>query len=249
VNIRKYRDLRLIDINKDQILVISCDSAGGIGNKENDIVKTDPEIVGQFTTKVALMEVLAFGAKPITVVDTLSVEMNDTGKKVIKGVRNVLESLSNDLDLDNMITGTTEENFPVSVTGIGITVIGIINKCNWTKPKTYPGLVAAIVGIPNVGNEVLENGDIIIDIKNLMALKEKRYIKEILPVGSKGILYELKEMARTNNIDFKLEENQILDLKKSAGPATCTIISIEENKYKEFKSNFPIPVNKIGKFI
>ena len=35
MKIRKHRDLTLIDINKDQILVVSCDSSGGIGNKEN----------------------------------------------------------------------------------------------------------------------------------------------------------------------------------------------------------------------
>ncbi len=33
MEIKKHRDLTLIDINKEQFIVISCDSLGGIGNK------------------------------------------------------------------------------------------------------------------------------------------------------------------------------------------------------------------------
>lgn len=247
MNTRKYRDLTLIDINKEQSLVIACDSSGGIGNKENDIVKTSPEIVGRFTTQVALMEILAFGARPISIVDTLSVEMEDTGRRILKGIEEVIKEI--DLNKDHIITGSTEENFPVSVTGLGITIIGIINRNNWIRPKTYPGLVAALVGLPKLGNDVLENRDVIMDIKNMLALKEKEYVKEILPVGSKGILYELEEIGRTNNIDFQLEDRMSIDLKQSAGPATCALVSIEEGKYRNLKEDFSIPVNKVGSFI
>lgn len=246
MEIRKHRDLTLIDINQEQILVISCDSSGGIGNKENDVVKTDPEIVGYFTTQVSIMEMLSFGAKPITVVDTLSVEMDDTGKRVIEGIKKALEPL--DLDIENILTGSTEENFPVTVTGLGMTIIGIIEKEKWRKPYTKSGLLAVVVGLPKVGNEVLEDNNTIIGIPELLELKKKEYIKEILPVGSKGILYELKQMATTNGLGYVLEDTINLDLNKSAGPATCAIVSMEENRYEEFKNNFSIPVNKIGKF-
>lgn len=247
MKIVKHRDLTLIDINKDQTLVISCDSSGGIGNKENDIVQTTPEIVGQFTAQVGLMEMLAFGAHPITIVDTLSVEMEDTGRRILEGIKRALEPL--DFDLDNVITGSTEENFPVSVTGIGITIIGIINKDNWERPMTKAGLIAAVVGIPKIGNELLDDKDSIMNIPRLLDLKEKEYIKEILPVGSKGILYELEKMAKTNNISYRLEDNQFIDLKKSSGPSTCVVISIEEKEYRKFKKEFSIPVNRIARFI
>lgn len=247
MKIRKHRDLTLIDINDDQILVVSCDSSGGIGNKENDIVKAPPEVVGQFTTQVGLMEMLAFGASPITIVDTLSVEMEDTGRRILEGIKKALEPL--DFDLDNVITGSTEENFPVTVTGIGITIIGIINKDNWKRPMTERGLIAAVVGVPKLGDEVLADIGSIMDVQKLLELKEKDYIKEILPVGSKGILYELEQMADTNNISFSLEDKQSIDLKKSGGPSTCVIISMEEREYKKLKKEFSIPVNRIGRFI
>ena len=247
MKIRKHRDLTLIDINSNQILVVACDSSGGIGNKENDLVKTSPEVVGQFVAQVALMEVLAFGASPITVVDTLSVEMEDTGRRIINGIKKTLEPLN--FDLDNIITGSTEENFPVSVTGVGITIIGIIDKDKWKKSETEKGLLAALVGLPKCGDEVLADTASIMNIDKLLELKKKDYIKEILPVGSKGVLYELEQMASTNNISFKLEDQQAIDLKKSGGPSTCVIVSIEESQYENLKSEFSLPVNKIARFI
>ncbi len=248
MKIKKHRDLTLIDMNEKQFLVISCDSLGGIGDKEHDMVKTSPEVSGYFTTQVALMELLAFGAKPITIVNTLSVEMEDTGRRIIEGIEKALEPL--DFDISNLVTGSTEENIPVTTTGMGMTIIGIVNKDNWEKPITYPGLIAAVVGLPKVGNEVLaDKGKTIMDIPKLLKLKEKKYIKEILPIGSKGILYELGEMARTNNIEFELEEDINIDLKKTGGPSTCVVVSMEEDKYEELKEEFSIPVNKIGKFL
>lgn len=246
---RKYRDLTVIDINADQLLVVACDSAGGIGNKENDVVQTPPEVVGEFTAQVALMEILAFGAQPITVVDTLSVEMEDTGRRVLKGIEKALEPL--DLDLDNIITGSTEENIPVTVTGIGVTVIGIINKNNWKKPKTSKGQVAVVIGLPKMGNEILEDQGSIMDIEKLLKLKDNDAIEEILPVGSKGIFAELEQMAHTNNLDFTLDKELSIeiDLKKSAGPSACVIASMDEKSYKNLEKNFPIPVNKIARFI
>lgn len=248
MKITKHRDLTLVDINEDQMLVISCDSSGAIGNKEKDIVKVSPEVTGYYATQVSLMEILSFGAEPITIVNTLSVEMDDTGKKIINGIKKALEPL--DFDMSSVITGSTEENFPVIQTGMGITIIGIVGKKNWERPYTQAGLLSAVVGIPKIGDEIIaDKNSTIMNISRLLELKEKEYIKEILPVGSKGILYELEEMAKTNNIDFRLEKNINIDLKKSAGPSTCVLVSIEEDKYEEFKNNFSIPVNKIGRFV
>lgn len=247
MKIERYRDLTLIDINENQCLVVSCDSSGGIGEKENDIVKAIPEVVGYFATQVALMELMAFGANPITVVNTLSVEMDNTGNRVLEGIKQALEPL--DLDNEMLVTGSTEENFPVSVTGVGITVIGVINKNEWKKPQTQPGMMGVVVGLPKVGDEVLEDKNEVMDISKLIKLKKKGYIGEILPVGSKGVLYELNEMSNSNNINFILEDNINIDLNKSGGPSTCVILSIEYDKYEELNKEFSLPVNKIAKFI
>lgn len=248
MKISKFRDLTFIDINDDQIMAIACDSAGSIGSKEKDIVKVAPEIVGYFTAQVALMEILAIGAKPITIVNTLSVEMNDTGKRIIEGIKRAIEPLN--LSDTEILTGSTEENFTSCQTGMGLTIIGIIDKKNWIRPKTMANSLAVVVGIPKVGNEVKEDkGREILSIPHLLELKNNSNIYEILPVGSKGILYELKEMVRTNNLSYCLDSEIPLDLNRSAGPATCAIISIDEKNYDSLKKSFTIPVNRIGKFI
>lgn len=247
MKINKHRDLTLIDINDSQRLVISCDSSGGIGDKANDVVKTSPEIVGFFGAQVSMMEIISFGAKPISVINTLTVEMDDTGKKIIKGIKEALEPLN--FDTENILTGSTEENFPVTVTGIGITVIGIIEKDNFKLPKTKLGDIAVLLGLPKIGNEVLEGKDQIMNIEKTLELKAKEYIHEILPVGSKGILFEVKEMARTNDIDILLEKEINVDMHKSGGPSTSVIVSMKENDFENLKRDMLLPIEKIGKFI
>lgn len=247
MEIKRHRDLTIIDINKDQTLAISCDSSGGIGEKPNDMVKTSPEIVGYYATQVALMELLAYGARPITIVNTLSVEMNDTGNRIIEGIKKAIEPL--DIDESSLITGSTEENIPVSATGMGITIIGILDKEVWRKPETRPGMIALVVGLPKVGEEVLQGKDQIMDIEKLIDLKNRDYIYEILPVGSKGILYELDQIARSNGIGFIVEKEIQIDLKKTAGPSTCVIVTMEEENYRALRDEFSIPVNKLANFI
>lgn len=248
MKITKFRDLTLIHINEDQIMVIACDSSGGIGNKEFDVVKVEPEIVGFYTTQVALMEILAIGAEPITVVNALAVEMDPSGKRIIQGVKKAIKPLK--LAEDKIITGTTEENIPVCQTAMGMTIIGIIKKADFRKKMAKRGNIAVAVGIPKVGDEVIaDGGKEILSIELLMKLVEDRNINEILPVGSKGILYELGEMARTGDLDFILEEEFLIDIHKSAGPGTCAIIAIDPDYYPIIKENFPIPINRIGKFL
>lgn len=247
MKIYKFRDLTFIDINENQIMVIACDSSGAIGNKERDVVKVEPEILGYFTTQVALMEILAIGARPITIVNALSVEMNDTGERIIKGVKKALEPLK--FPEAEIITGSTEENFPVCQTAMGITIIGMLDKKTWTRPKTVKDALAVVVGIPKIGNDVIKDGGKeILSIPYLLELKNNPKVHEILPVGSKGILYELKEMARTNKLAYCLDDNITLDIYISAGPATCAIISIDEKEYENLKYSFPIPMNKIGRW-
>ncbi|QIB26795.1 AIR synthase related protein [Caloranaerobacter azorensis] len=243
---RRFRDLTFVEINDEQLLVIACDSSGAIGSKENDIVKVSPDILGYFTTNVALCEILSVGGDPFVIVNTLSVEMNDTGSKIIEGIKRAIEPIPNK---DIIITGSTEENFPVIQTGMGITVIGIINTKDWVMPMTKKGAIAVVVGLPKIGEEVIaDNGKEIFSLKILLELKKYPFIQEILPVGSKGILFELKEMARTNGLNLSIFNDIKVDLYKSAGPATCAIVSIEEKYFDILKDKCPIPINKVARF-
>lgn len=248
MEMKSYRDLTMIDFNENQTLVISCDSSGGVGNKVHDQIKTSPDILAYYITSVALAEILAYGAEPITIVNTLSVEMDRTGRLILAGIKEAISHLSSSSNI--IITGSTEENFTVCQTGIGITVIGLLDKITWEPRRTKEGAVALVVGIPKVGNEVLlDNGKEILTIPILLELIKKSYIQEILPVGSKGILYEAEEMGSTNNLKFISNDRCPVDLQKSAGPATCAVVSIDEQHIDNLMEICPVPVNKIGKYV
>ena len=105
--IKQIRDITLIDIDENRYMGISCDSCGGIGEKEHDMVKAPAVIVGEQTAKVVLAELLSMGFEPLVLSDGLSVEMNDTGKKIIEGFNNTINLLKHS---KVHLTGSTEEN-------------------------------------------------------------------------------------------------------------------------------------------
>ncbi|WP_353893882.1 AIR synthase related protein [Proteinivorax hydrogeniformans] len=242
---KKIRDLSFVSINDEDMLVVSCDSAGGIGSKKEDVVKVSPQVLGYFTASVALMEVLAVGAKPMVLVNALSVEMDDTGEKVLKGIKNAASQLDNDI----IITGSTEENFPTVQTGIGLTVIGVVNKNRWTFPKTFKKDLAVVMGKPKVGEEVLGDSKEVLSIPSLKKIVAKPFVHEVLPVGSKGILHEIKQIAALKDLNYVLDENSSLDLTKSAGPSTCAVISISEKDLCKLKEAVDLPINVVGRFV
>ena len=241
------RDISIVDIVSNRSLVIACDVSGGIGPKIRDKIEVSGEMVGHYTTRVALMEVLAVGAKPISVIDTLSVEYNPTGKDIIKGIEKALEESNFD---KKMINGSTEDNIETYETGVGITVIGIIEdeqiKINCTKK----GDVLVSIGLPLVGKEVLECPKMKADIFDLQKLKEKKYINEIMVVGSKGIKYEAELMAEMSDLKVNYRQGLNLDIEKSAGPATVMLVSLAKEDLLELRKDFSHkPVNQIAKFI
>ncbi|GMQ60992.1 AIR synthase related protein [Vallitalea maricola] len=245
--IEKFRDITILRLGDKSILTVACDSCGGIGNKENDVIKVDPYVTGYYTAVVSLSETIALGAEPITVVNTFAVEMNDTGRRIMDGINDALDKIG--LDKESVVTGSTEENIPVTVTGIGLTVIGKVNTDIWSFPKAEEGNIAVAVGIPKVGNEVVGDKGEIMTLDILKKIKSLEFIKDVLPVGSKGIAYEASEMARTGNLEFKVYEDVCVDVNKSGGPATCAVLAMDIGYLDKLKQMVDIPVNVVGEFI
>ena len=87
VFIKTLRDVLIFEFDRGRLIVVGCDSAGGVGPKPLDKVKVDGYTLGRFTARVALTEVLCTGAKPICLVNTLSVEPKPTGDQIVKGIK------------------------------------------------------------------------------------------------------------------------------------------------------------------
>ncbi len=242
MRVRRVRDLILIDIDDKKSLVIACDSCGGAGNKDNDVLKVPPFITGKYTARVPLLEVMCSGAKVSTVIDNLCCEMIPTGEEIITGIKSELKNAGL---VDVILGGSTEENFVTSMTALGMNVIGIAEKKNLKVNNVKEGGIIYSIGIPKVGGEInLEKGrdHFSYDILNKLITLEGVY--ELVPVGSKGILYEAEELGRNNNKTLVLEKNLHVDIYKSAGPSTVAIACVSEELCKYIEQ---IPFsNRIG---
>ena len=143
------RDTLIFKLPNDGALVVGCDSAGGIGPKRLDKIKVNAFTLGKFTARAALMDVLAVGAHPTCIVDTLAVEPEPTGNEILRGIR--AEAAKAGLDPKRAVTGSTEKNIKVDQTGIGVTVIGTCQYKHLKIGSSKPNDIVAALGVPCVG--------------------------------------------------------------------------------------------------
>ncbi len=187
---RTNRDVLLFEFPIGQVLVLGCDSAGGIGLKPIDKLKVSGYIFGKFTVRAALMEVLSVGANPVSIVYVLGVEPELLGAEILKGIRHEADKAG--LDQKLVLTGSTEKNSVVEQTGTGVTVIGTCRKEQLRIGSSKPGDIVAAIGIPSVAEEVLQaeiDGKIAETI-DVLKLRNLDFVHEIIPVGSTVIGHE-----------------------------------------------------------
>lgn len=237
------RDVLMKRISKDEIIVIACDSSGGIGPKKGDLLKVSGEVVGKFMVRSALMEVLAIGAKPICISCGLGVEPVPTGVNIIEGMKEEMKKVGMNPEEDLVVS--TEKNFPTEQTGLGITVVGIVGKKDLRVGKSKRGDLIVSIGVPSVGMEVLKNE--VADLEDMLSLLSMNFVHSIIPVGSKGIAYESKVLAKESMLEVDFFDNIEIDIKKTAGPSTVILATIEEKYFEYLRGRIKKPLHKIGK--
>lgn len=244
--IKQIRDISLIDIDENRYLGVACDSCGAIGEKEHDVVKASPLIVGEQTAKVVLAELLSMGFEPMLLSDGLSVEMEDTGKKIIEGFQNVINQLKHS---KVHLTGSTEENMKTVQTSIGVTGIGIVDKDKLKYKKSSVGDLCVAIGLPLVGYEVLKNLDKVMSIEDFEKIGRLDYVNEIIPVGSKGAAYEISELCNCNGLNIKYKEDISYNISCSGGPSCSCVLSIDDKDLPLLKALINKPIEVLGTFI
>lgn len=237
------RDVEVVSLDQNRCLVAACDSCGAVGSKEFDAVKVSPYIVGRFTARVVLLEILATAAKPLLLTVASANEPHPTTAGILEGVNDELKD-SNLPDLPAAIS--SEKNMPTKQTGLGISVIGLCQKESLRIATSRPGDDLYCLGLPKVGSEVADPDDPeIIRGKCLQTLLASPGVHDIIPVGSHGIRGEAELIAAHIGSRFEPETNLKLDLDKSAGPSTCLIFAcVPEIAPPDFQ---PTPLVKIGR--
>jgi selenophosphate synthetase-related protein len=245
--IETTRDLSVFEIDDDSVLVVGCDSAGGIGPKPLDKVKVSGFTLGMFTARVALMEVLAIGATPICLTNTLGVEPDPTGFEILEGIKSEIQlaGLAGSL----LVIGSMEKTVAVEQTGIGVTVVGLAPKNKLKIGLSEPDDLIIAVGHPSVKDEVLpaeERGEIA-DLEDLLKLMNCDFVHDVIPVGSQGIIHEVHVLAKDSGLRAKLELPEV-EAKRSAGPATAVVVTVSKNALSRLSELINKPIHVIGSF-
>ena len=227
------RDVLIIPFNKEESLIVASDNSGAIGLRDMDAVHVPYETVAYYSFRVSVMECMAAGAEPFAV--TLQNFCGDSAWPALEaGIqRGITELQFKDIQL----TGSTESNFTLLQSAVGITVLG--KKKNNIAVKSVANfdpkeIGIAVIGTPLVGNEVIERE---IDVAPLALMKRLSTRQDVItwPVGSKGILHEINRMFPNQTFSRGKIETSV-DIEKSSGPATCFLIAFPKEKKREIMS-------------
>jgi selenophosphate synthetase-related protein len=242
-------DVSILRVPTGHAIVAGSTSSGAVGPKIMDKVKVEGRVLGRFLARVALMDVTATGAFPLLLSATLGVEKEPTGNDILDGIRREARSIG--LEPNQVIMENTEDNFETVQTGAGLTVVGFANEEELRLGKTSPGDLIVAIGKPMVGDEVIlaEAKGEIADLKNVAQLSQKKYVHDIVAVGTFGIADEARMMAYAVGRQLKLAEVQGLDLNKSAGPATVVLATVDKERLEDLTSLIRKPINVIGEIL
>ncbi|MCP8616161.1 hypothetical protein [Salirhabdus salicampi] len=245
-HLKKIRDVTLFQMNKEQYLMIACHSNAGMGNKAADFVNVPEESIAQFAVRDPLFEIIALRGKPFYINESLTVEFDPTGKKISEAIKDyVCESGITD---DIQFSCSTEDYIPTIQTGIGITVLGLVNIKDFQTARTEHGDVLAVVGKPkcNLHDKVNIDDQDIISLSEINLIHKLPYVHDIFPVGAKGIQHELDRFTVETNLEILLEGQGEIDFQASAGFSTCVIISLPRSQVTNLRNYIQSPVNIIG---
>ncbi len=242
-------DVSILRIPTGHAIVVGSTSSGAVGPKSLDEVKVEGRVLGKFLARVALMDVAATGAFPIMLSATLGVEKEPTGREVLEGIRR--EALVLGLEPSQVLVENTEENFSTVQTGVGLTVVGFVNEGDLRLGKTRPGDLLVAIGTPKVGDEVIsaEAQGKVADLKSVVWLTQKKYVHDIVPVGTFGIAYEARILAHAVGRQLEMPDKVGVDLEKSAGPATVVVITVDGEKLEDLKTLLRKPITILGQVL
>lgn len=247
----QYRDVQMIPNGDGAYLAVTCDVAAFIGSKPMDLVQVTPQMAGYHATAVPLMELLALNAKIISMTDTIGVEMDPTGKEIIAGVKAAMTDAGVEEDC---LTGSTEDNIATLATSIGITVIGCVEAAFLDKSKPMAGQLVYCVGLPKMGQRFVEEELVghrgeVCTLAITKVVRETDGVGHMLPVGSKGIQYELATLLALEQLAMEAVPCEDLDIKASAGPSTCVLMTCSEAGASALKERIKVPMTLMGTLV
>ncbi len=240
---RRVRDLTIVDDD----LVVATDSIGGIGPKPADTVYADAATVAHFALRVPLLEVLCAGASPMLVIDDLCVELEPTGRQMIAEIHRLAAAAGLPPDA---VTGSTEDNVATTATGVGVTVLGRLERSATSRPGGgQPGDVVLCAGLPISAprDEVYIGHPDQVSVAAVVAAVASGLVHDALPVGSKGLDWEVPQLAASAGLDFSWVQSPVAR-SDSGGPSSCVLFSVPQECVEELRALMePSPVHVVAR--
>lgn len=245
--IHSVRDLTRIQLDQHYSLIVAVDSDGGIGPMEADTVYCPAYDLGRLAIRVPLLEILCSGAIPLAAYDMLTMKMEGIGAEIVRGIRDELKLAGYGEDFH--LSGSTEDNVPTRMTGVGTTIIGLVRANEFRPGSSQPDDSVVCLGLPKSAPEdrVRTDDPEIIQQTDLEVVLGISGVHDILPVGSHGIGYEAEAMAKDAGLHFIRDVHCPLSFQKSAGPSTCVIASCQNSVVEKLSGIIHAPVTLLGK--
>lgn len=240
------RDVLILPLPGGLELIFTCDVAGGVGPKPADAVRASAETVGRFTTRVALLELLACRARPLAVLNGLAVEPEPTGEGLLRGIRAEMVAAGYP---DLPVFGSMEKNLPTVATGIAVTAAGLRLAGDPPASTARPGDVLLAVGVPKVGGAVHLDDPEIADVPTLLALLAQPGVHAVIPAGSGGVAPECQVLAAEAGCRAVLEQPVSPFLFQSAGPATALVAAVAPDAEAGLSAGIRPPLRRIGQLV
>ena len=96
----------------------------------------------------------------------------------------------------------------------------------------------------------MENHDLSITFERLLrtlkTLLSLGCVHDIIPAGSYGILHEARLLASSAGYGLELEHDISVDIRRSAGPATCLVLSGQAKAREQLAQLVKEPVFLVG---
>jgi len=205
--------------------IITTDNSGGIGEKLGDLVSVSDNITANFAARVTLLEQWAANSTPVTVL-IHNFSGSASWEKYVQGVEDLFQEAGLEIPT---ITGSSETNMDLSQSAVAVTMIGKKNPAPLHEDVQW-----FTYGTALVGDEVTKHPNQIASIRKIREAMGSGIIEKLWPVGSRGILAEAREMMQND----ELLVDSVVDVEKSAGPATIVIIGIPASQITKANSHF-----------
>lgn len=243
--VQRFRDLTLIFTADAQVWVLACDGLGGIGQLPADVVSASPAVVGHFALRVPLMEVLAAGARPVAVMDTLTSPRGDYSAAMIAAMRELASEVG--LTDPAAFNGSTEDNVLTVQTGVGVTVLAVASRSRLALGTARSGQWVGLAGLPkSAPQHTVSPGDPeMISLPELWSLRHLAGVSDIVPVGSRGMYAEVEELAASAGLRWEASSERG-DWRDSGGPSTCVVFACDPSIAPSIARILRAPLSWLG---